>query len=477
MLFRVVGPGRIPAWDGSPYVRLVRESWNDFNRYRTRFNAWFIRGPESETFLGDLKIVKAGQGETPPLDRQFETLRGEGWASLGQDPSYYRRVAALGDIGREILTVLHDIVLRPELIRAVADDPVYERSLLRMADARRAQAEGAAWLQGAPGPAPAPALTFEFACDVGFASEHRCSFDLRSEAGRLGRVMGIVGRSGTGKTRFLDAVGAVLSGRDRTKGTLTPEGTFARVVALSFSPFDSFAGTLLKDMSFIHIGLRGIRHASVDVRRARRQLAISLHHIAARVPLRSRWTRFVERAGVFDGEPGLASPFDATPEAFVARLSTASSGHQLIVHALTGMVQHVRPGTVVLIDEPETHMHPNLLSNFVRILYDFLEEVDAFAVLATHSPVVVQEIPRRWLRVIRVEDRHPTIDTYERESFGENLSEIVEYAFQTQSADQNWVTTLQKLARDEPAAIERLLDEDLSLNARLLLRQFSRRPR
>ncbi len=81
----------------------------------------------------------------------------------------------------------------------------------------------------------------------------------------------------------------------------------------------------------------------------------------------------------------------------------------MLVFVATAVIESVRPGTVVLFDEPELYFHPNMLSTLLRLLYDALEQTDAYAVLATHSPIVVQEIPRRYLRIIRLEGGGPSL--------------------------------------------------------------------
>lgn len=48
----------------------------------------------------------------------------------------------------------------------------------------------------------------------------------------------------------------------------------------------------------------------------------------------------------------------------------------------------------MLIDEPEGHLHPPLLSAFVRALSELLVNRNGVAIIATHSPVVLQEVPR-----------------------------------------------------------------------------------
>ena len=61
---------------------------------------------------------------------------------------------------------------------------------------------------------------------------------------------------------------------------------------------------------------------------------------------------------------------------------------------MTHLADRVAERTLVLIDEPETHLHPPLLSAFVRAMSDLLIDRNGVAIIATHSPVVLQETPR-----------------------------------------------------------------------------------
>lgn len=76
-------------------------------------------------------------------------------------------------------------------------------------------------------------------------------------------------------------------------------------------------------------------------------------------------------------EPGLlpqpASPASAhtltlTLDGFMARLRGASSGHQFLVFVVTALVEGVRQGSIVLLDEIETYVHPYLLCNKLGLL-------------------------------------------------------------------------------------------------------------
>jgi hypothetical protein len=106
-----------------------------------------------------------------------------------------------------------------------------------------------------------------------------------------------------------------------------------------------------------------------------------------------------------------------------------STGHKIVLLTMTRLVETVEDRTLVLFDEPESHLHPPLLSAFVRALSDLLIKRNGVAILATHSPVILQEVPRccvwklrRYGDVFRA--ARPDIET-----FGENIGELTREIF------------------------------------------------
>ncbi|MFP3835922.1 AAA family ATPase, partial [Chryseobacterium sp. SIMBA_028] len=75
-------------------------------------------------------------------------------------------------------------------------------------------------------------------------------------------------------------------------------------------------------------------------------------------------------------------------------LKTMSSGHAIIILTLARLVATVEDKSLIIIDEPESHLHPPLLSLFIKSLSDLLYVKNGVAILATHSPVVLQGIPK-----------------------------------------------------------------------------------
>jgi predicted ATP-dependent endonuclease of OLD family len=124
-------------------------------------------------------------------------------------------------------------------------------------------------------------------------------------------------------------------------------------------------------------------------------------------------------------------------------------------------------GSLVLLDEPESHLHPSLLTALVRCLNEILEALDSYSVVATHSPVVLQEIPRSCVRVIGRAGNRTRVAWPESETFGENVGYLTSNVFHLDSRQTDYHRILERLASTMSVeAIDALFDLGLSMQAR-----------
>jgi predicted ATP-dependent endonuclease of OLD family len=93
------------------------------------------------------------------------------------------------------------------------------------------------------------------------------------------------------------------------------------------------------------------------------------------------------------------------------------------------LVELVDERTLVLLDEPEGHLHPPLLSAFIRALSDLLVRRNGVAVVATHSPVVLQEVPQSCAWKLRRSGRVSVAERPSIETFGENVGILTREVF------------------------------------------------
>jgi len=107
-----------------------------------------------------------------------------------------------------------------------------------------------------------------------------------------------------------------------------------------------------------------------------------------------------------------------------------SSGQQMFVNLVINLLSLIKTNSLILIDEPENTLHPNLEIDFMRILKDILEEFDSFAIIATHSSIIVREIPSEYVRVINIdEENQPVIVAPTISTFGADIRKITNYVF------------------------------------------------
>lgn len=155
-------------------------------------------------------------------------------------------------------------------------------------------------------------------------------------------------------------------------------------------------------------------------------------------------------------------------------LSRMSSGHAIVLLTVTRLVATVEEKTLVLLDEPESHLHPPLLSAFVRALADLLHDRNGVAIIATHSPVVLQEIPRSsvW-KIYRVgtdvSTKRPSIET-----FGENVGVLTSEVFSLEVERSGFLALLAKSV-ETGGTYEAILEEysgQLGLEGRAILKSL-----
>jgi ABC-type branched-subunit amino acid transport system ATPase component len=115
--------------------------------------------------------------------------------------------------------------------------------------------------------------------------------------------------------------------------------------------------------------------------------------------IRSSEMRTLEVLGEIDFSRDLAFRVDqnlATP---------LSSGQKMYFRFATHFLTSASKGSLVIIDEPETHLHPNLITEFMNLLYMILEATSSIALIATHSAYVVREVPSHCAHVIKSDDQ------------------------------------------------------------------------
>ncbi len=483
------------------YPRLVLERgnpWTDYPLsnttvgYETLFDVHIDLALDRREILGSIKILQRGKPSVE-LPREMDALPDD-CCSLGQTIDYYEALEALGEhICSDILRALRDVTADESIAEAFDREPGFHVSLTRFSEAARIYHYRPRRLHRDP-PPPVP-VRFSFEASLPGFSEvledrHKLDLDFNPEPGSVGRLSALVGKNGTGKTQLLARLAAALWGLVRhDKETLVLHGPpVGRVIAVSYSALDAFerppfflAGDKEQDEArpvtdnYHYCGFRdreghlqpkllfaGLGGDLADVTRLRR-LAL--------------WKEMLAQTRLAEDDPELGAAVEANDtDGMLRAVLHLGAGQKTALTVLTRILASIRNGAVILIDEPELNLHPSLLAALLRVLHDWLALFDGHGIIATHSPIGLQEIPGRNVRVLRRVGRVPKIQPYDSESFGQSISEIVGEVFGLDEGDKNYVTVLRDLLAGgmSPKEIEEAFGRPLSLNARMAIRALAR---
>lgn len=489
IFFTVIdGKARVPS-DARNRAFLYRDNWDDWGKYRTMFSL-HVAGEAGEVHnIGSVKIGQRGllpSGKTsenhraPSVPDEFDEL-GESFFSLGQGEDYYESLNKVSDeLRARVFKGLRDCAANLGIFQAFADEEVMRESLLRNVPSTNVSGRLNRLTRG-------DAKLTKFAFTYRLPTVHNApsasmSFEVTPESQPPTNVHVLIGRNGVGKTQCMRQLALSLLGRDTddggSPGTIemvaadTGGGVaFAGLVLVSFSAFDEFDLQAEETDAFAcqQVGLR--QRVASDNRTVAKnfdelgsEFASSLQRCRAGVKA-DRWrtaVRTLEEDDLF-AEADVTSLLDDTPDSqWTSRarklFKRLSSGHAIVLLTVTRLVELVDERTLVLLDEPEGHLHPPLLASFVRCLSDLLVRRNGVAIIATHSPVVLQEVPRtcawklRRSRVVSVVER-PTVET-----FGENIGVLTREVFSLQVTQSGFHRLLRDAVSDG-STYRRVLDK------------------
>lgn len=505
---------------------LQQDNWNDFS-FRTQYHL-YVALPEFTGRIGAVKILRRGQTDADPLQLGVGPLGplGDEWISLGQDLDYYERLAELPEVlRRDLLNHLRDALMLPSLAANFFGEPGWITSILRYIDWESFRRDAAVLLERDYNRVAQLDLALEFQM-AGWADPLLLNFKAPVDHLFLGpqehvlpdRIAVIIGRNGSGKSTLLSRLARVLhaSQRDRQSealsslGSIAPVGIgFTRIINVAYSAFDAFQlpgidyrerRQIVEDLvrgtgRYHYCGLRdivrevrradgvgdidgqpiqaqGIDRQELVILKSSEDLTNEFGATVARIIEMDRKNLFSDVCRILASDISFAD-LGENPGASVLQFPVDwfrswSTGHKIVMHAIASLVANTEPKSIVLIDEPESHLHPPLLAALMHAVRLILRRNDAFGVVATHSPVVVQETLQRHIAVVRRSGSETRISQPRIETYGESIGEITNEIFGLTADTTDFHLLLSQLVREGRSleAIETLFEKGLSLQAR-----------
>ncbi len=444
-----------PPLAKGPFVHLRKDAWNDFS-YRTQFYFNYYDKNNNLKFTTLLKIAFDNEIKKQKtddmnelnyiqyIDSKFNKLD-DGFFSIGASEAYYKELKELDDNTRiEILNSLNDLAFDTNLYDKVKklNLSVFNTSLLREFDEEdfvnriRRIAQGGEIL-----------TPYNFNFD--FSDGCNVDFDIAAESFPPTNTHIIIGSNGVGKTHFLNKIISEYFRKDNTQESIS---NLLKLIVVSYSPFDrlfkDINKELIKSRSYSYIGLRddptnflveNYKTGSEIVE----DFCSSLLECAESLSLRRRWLEMAEILSIDSyfkntelkkfilkiKQKDIEEKKISQDHKVRKQFKELSSGHKIILLSLTRLVQLTIEKSLILYDEPEIFLHPPLISAYMRALSWLLIDRNAVAIIATHSPIILQEVPRKCVWIIQRDGDFYSIARPDRETFGESVSTLTRDIF------------------------------------------------
>lgn len=315
------------------------------------------------------------------------------------------------------------------------------------------------------------------------------------------RMFSVIGRNGSGKSTLLARIARVAYGslKDRqdeslsSLGKILPEEvSFPRIITVSYSAFDSFRLPALRPTAegeadervqvvkdirmgvgrFVFCGLRDVaaeldadiedeglnRPFAAQSDRVGRTLLKPIEQLAVEFEDTLKLVRETKAQELLDQSLACLST-DPSFSTYLNPITTDfllsngpreiflhwSTGHKIVMHIICKLAAHTTQSSLILIDEPETHLHPPLLAALMHAIRNILNVRKAFAIVATHSPVVLQETIVKHALIIRREGNVTIAKSPSKETFGENVGTLTGDIFGLSTRETDYHDVLNKL--------------------------------
>lgn len=462
------------------FALVFNNRWNDYS-FCTEFGLYYYTTLENKQYVGNIKITNGISLNTIELLENEFTILDESFCSLGQSEEYYKNLKnILGKKFESILFSLKDTAFFSDIYDKFETTEGFKNSLIRYNSAEQLQRE-------------IKYKIYEFNLDNLYSFEYNfkpkysskeisISFDFSKKQLVTNRIYALIGKNGVGKTQLMSSLPLDISKKNDKK--FSPKSPlFSKVIAISYSAFDNFE--IPKKNSNFNYTYCGLLNEDGSIKTKRQQL-FRFHSSYPKINESKRlkeWrdilSNFIHSdlidEFIIEKEPLGFNNYVVDRNGFNKIKEKLSSGQTILIYVLTEIIANIRRDSLILFDEPETHLHPNSIAMLINSIHKIVEKFNAYCIISTHSPIVIQGLFSKNVFVIEKHENIPSIRKIGIESFAENLTVLTEEIFGTRDIEKSYKQVLNKLlekATDYTSFIKSLENEniDLSLNAKLYIK-------
>lgn len=445
-----------------PAFVLVADNWDDFG-VRSYFDLFYYSDSDNRTYIGAVKIIhitelsrlevdEKGYKTKEYIPEEFEILS-DNFCSLGQMQEYYDNIKSLFPQNyKSILWAIQDCAIFSEIEDNFSKHKQFY-SLIRENRVEQLLRQEKYIIEG-QNVKSRYQFSYQFTPKY---SEETITIDFKFDKEGIlpNRIYAIIGENGVGKTQFITTLPLDIAKKE--SNNFTPHiPIFSKIIAVSNSYYDNF--TIPKrtaSFNYVYCGISKLAKKEREVLtpsdlRQRLQKAFkeiqkqervqSLKNILDNILDKDIIEKLFKIEINEDGEKLIFQYKNIT-----SICDKISSGQSTLMYVFSDIVSNIRYDSLLLFDEPETHLHPNAITTLMTAIYELLEEYQSYSIISTHSPLIVRELLSRSVYIMERSGNYPSIKKIGLESFGENLTVLTEEIFSNKEVPKYYKRVINEL--------------------------------
>ncbi len=379
---------------------------------------------------------------------------------------------------------IKDTAFFPDIYDKFEKNGIFRTSLIRNDDAERQLREAKHKIYGYD---LANLYSFKYIFHPIYSdSSIEADFNFSNNNELHNRIYAIIGKNGTGKTQLITTLPREIS-QKKDDFFIPRPPLFSKVIAVSYSIFDDFEiPQKSSSFNYVYCGLHNIQKNNKKELLTPRQQVLRFHKTWKRIKELERMSEWreilinfvdeeiINTFIVIDTESSNQN-YTVSLDGFNKIKNKLSSGQNIILYIISEIIANIRLDSLILFDEPETHLHPNAISQLINTIYELVYKFESYCIITTHSPLVIQEIFSKNIYVIEKHENIPSIRKIGVETFGENLTILTEEVFGNKEIKKQYKNIIDKLIITGKSYSEiitnlKLNEMPISLNARLYIK-------
>lgn len=308
-------------------------------------------------------------------------------------------------------------------------------------------------------------------------------------------VFAVIGNNGVGKTRLLQKVMTKVSEADfnelQYNFTGKDYGSINKMLLLTMSTFDNHKHTIsdLKNGKYIGI-IDYDSESDITFKSSEKLLAELYGYIKI---IKSNHLMETELNTILEEQISCFDPYlrefinnklltynfngdqienEASIFGFQTEMKTnfskLSSGQTNMLYMVFSLIATVEEDMFVVIDEPELYLHPPYIMGYINLLNYIFDRRNAIAFIATHSPIIIQQLPSESVYEMKRYDEKIKITPIDFPCYGESISIITEKIFNVSLGISGFYKDLEAKTDEELSEI--YTESNIGIEAKIFIK-------